>query len=90
MGTPAPSLKGRRRCVQSQFIKLTSDDDGHFCHQVEETVMEEKPSRYAVRPPRDLNSQFDRRQADKACAEEERKRREAEAANAAVCVYHHY
>lgn len=48
--------------------------------------MEEKTSRYVVRPPRDLSSQFERRQVAKAQAEEERKRKEAEDANAAVCV----
>lgn len=50
--------------------------------------MEEKTSRYVVRPPRDLSSQFERRQVAKAQAEEERKRKEAEDANAAVCVNH--
>ena len=52
--------------------------------QEEEGGVEEKASRYIVRPPRDLSSQFERRQEAKARAEEERKRRELEAANAPV------
>lgn len=47
--------------------------------------MEEKTSRYVVRPPRDLSSQFERRQVAKTHAEEEKKRKEAEDANCAVC-----
>ena len=52
--------------------------------QTETGPVEEKPSKYVVRPPRDLSSQFVRRQAAKQQAEEERKRREAEEAQAAV------
>ena len=52
--------------------------------QEEEGGVEEKPSRYLVRPPRDLSSQFERRLEAKARAEEERKKREIEAANAPV------
>ena len=48
--------------------------------------MEEKSSRYVVRPPRDLSSQFVRRQEATARANEERKRREQEEANAPVSV----
>ena len=47
-------------------------------------AVEDKSSHYIVRPPRDLNSQFERRQEAKARAEEERKRREQELANAPV------
>ena len=46
--------------------------------------MEKKTSRYIVRPPRDLASQFERRQEAKALAEEEKKRREQQLANAPV------
>ena len=40
--------------------------------------MEEKTSRYVVRPPRDLSSHFERRQAAKAKEEEEKRKREGE------------
>ena len=54
------------------------------CVQEEEGGVGGKLSRYLVRPPRDLSSQFERRQETKASAEEERKKREIEAANAPV------
>ena len=47
--------------------------------------MKDKKSRYPVRPPRDLNSQFERRQEEKARSDEEMKKREQEEANAPVC-----
>ena len=57
-----------------------------LAHQVEEGVVEAKPSRYVFRPPRDLSSQFERRQEATARAIEERRRREQEKANAPVRV----
>ena len=46
--------------------------------------MQERSSRYVLRPPRDLTSQFEQRLEAKARDEEERNRRELEAANAPV------
>ena len=53
---------------------------------MKEDAVEKKPSRYMVRPPRNLSSHFERRQEAKARAEEERKRKEEEKANAPVRV----
>ena len=52
--------------------------------QEEGGEVEKKVSRYVVKPPRDLRSQFERRQETKARAEEEEKKKELEAANSPV------
>ena len=56
--------------------------------QVEENAAEEKPTKYIVRPPKELSSQYLKRQAAKQKEKEERKRREEEEeARAAVSGY---
>ncbi|CAI8048479.1 Dynein regulatory complex subunit 7 [Geodia barretti] len=79
-------------CVSGYAMREVTEVDqgGKTCPLLEVGEKEEeggvggKLSRYLVRPPRDLSSQFERRQETKASAEEERKKREIEAANAPV------